>query len=581
MQKLVQHKWGWLILIAAFVAINFLASIVHTKFDLTKEKRYTITTTTKNLLKKLDDKLEVQVFLSGELPAGFQKLSNTTRDFLDVLKESNNARISYHFIAPEEEIEDANGKYGDTLVALGATPINLTVQIKQGQQSKVVFPYALVKYKEQEMLVNLYSGGKRYISAEEMNNAEAMMEYNFAKALSSLMEDEKPMLAYATGNGEAPLAGLTPTGNLMNPATFDLMSNLRRDYNVFAFDISKRAFIPDTFKVLMIVKPTLQFTDDEKLKMDQYLMRGGKIVCFIDNLNAEKDSLMSGEKRELIAYDRNLNLTDFFFKYGVRINPDLVMDLQCDFLPQIVGGTSGNPQIDFLPWNYYPWFESRNNHPINKNLGLVGGRFVNSIDTVKAAGITKTILLSSSANSRKLGTPALISFNENRYTPEDALFRQKDIPVGVLLEGNFISLFRNRIPQSQIDTLKQQGFKYMPEGNVLVKKIVVADGDMVLNDFNQKYGPLPMGQNLYTVGGKFEYQLANRDFLLNSLEFLTSNAGLMGTRNKEVVLRLLDTQKVEKEKLQWQVINIGLPLLLVILCGFIYQQLRKKKYAAQ
>jgi len=579
MKKVFEHKWGWLVLIVAFVAVNLLASILHTKFDLTKEKRYTITSTTKNLLKKLDDKLEVQVFLSGDLPSGFQKLATTTKDFLQVLKESNSSKISYRFIAPETDMEDANIKYGDTLVSLGATPINLTVQIKQGQQSKVVFPYALVKYHEEEILVNLYSGGKRVITPAEMNSAESMMEYNFAKTLNSLINVEKPLVAYAIGNGEPGLAGLTPSGNLMNPATFDLASILRKDYQVFTFDISKRAFIPDTFKVLMMVKPTLEFNDEEKLKMDQYLMRGGKIVCFIDNLNAEMDSLRMG-KRELIAYDRNLNLTDFFFKYGVRINTDLVMDLQCDFLPQLVGGTKENPQIEFLPWNYYPWFESKNNHPINKNLGLVGGRFVNSIDTVKATDVSKTILLSSSANSRKLGTPALISFNENKLTPEDALFKQKDIPVAVLLEGNFTSLYRNRIAQNQVDTLKAKGFNYLPEGNGQGKLIVVSDGDMVINDFNQKDGPLSMGTNKFTFGSKYEYQLANRDFLLNSLEYLTSNTSLMNTRNKEVVLRLLNKEKVEAEKLQWQIINIGLPLIVVVLCGFAYQVIRRKKYAA-
>lgn len=579
MKKVFEHKLGWLILIVAFVAVNFLASMLHTKFDLTKEKRYTITSTTKKLLKQLDDKMEVQVFLSGDLPSGFQKLAATTKDFLQVLKESNSSKISYRFIAPETDMEDANIKYGDTLVSLGATPINLTVQIKQGQQSKVVFPYALVKYHEQEVLVNLYNGGKRVITATEMNSAEAMMEYNFAKAMNSLATVEKPLVAYAIGNGEKELAGLTPTGNLMNPATFDLRQILSKDYNLFTFDISKRAFIPDTFKVLMMVKPTLQFDDEEKLKIDQYLMRGGKVVCFIDNLNAEMDSLRMG-KRELIAYDRNLNLTDLFFKYGIRINTDLVMDLQCDFLPQLVGGTKDNPQIEFLQWNYYPWFESKNNHPINKNLGLVGGRFVNSIDTVKAPDVNKTILLSTSANSRKLGTPALISFNENKLTPEDASFRQKDIPVAALLEGKFTSLYRNRISQNQIDTLKAKGFDYLPEGNGLGKIIVVADGDMVTNDFNQKEGPLAMGTNLFTVGSKYEYQLANRDFLLNILEYLTSNASLMSTRNKEVVLRLLDTKKVEAEKLQWQIINIGLPLILVMVCGFAYQAVRRKKYAA-
>ncbi len=567
MQKLVQHKLGWLVLIVAFAAVNLLASVFHTKFDLTKEKRYTITNTTKNLIRKLDDKVEIEVFLSGDLPSGFQKLANATKDFLQVMKESNSSKITYRFLAPDDDMEDADKKYGDTLVGLGATPINLTVQIKQGQQSKLVFPYALVKYKDKQTLVNLYGGGKRVITPAEMNSAEAMMEYNFSKTLNGLINTQKPLVAYSVGNGE-------PTG----ATSYSLQVALKKDYHLFTFDLHKQPYIPDTIGVFMIVKPSLQFDEEEKLKLDQYLMRGGKVVCFIDNLNAEKDSLSL--KPELVAYDRNLNLTDQLFRYGARINTDLVMDLQCDFLPLAIGGTKDNPQFEFLHWNYYPLFESKNNHPINKNLGLVAGRFVNSIDTVKAEDVTKTILLSSSANSRKLGTPALISVNENRNTPEDALFKQKDIPVAVLLEGKFTSLYRNRISKSQTDTLAKEGFTYMPQGNGDGKLLIAADGDMVMNDFSPKEGPLPMGMNIYTVGSQYEYQFANSDFLLNSLEYLTSNQSIMATRNKEVVLRLLDSKKVEEEKLMWQIINIALPLLLVILGGFIYQQVRSKKYAA-
>jgi gliding-associated putative ABC transporter substrate-binding component GldG len=281
------------------------------------------------------------------------------------------------------------------------------------------------------------------------------------------------LVAYSFGNGE-------PT----NYKTYDVLQALQKDYNLFTFDINKRAFIPDTFNVLMIVKPSLEFNEAEKLKIDQYLLRGGKVLCFIDNLNAEQDSLSL--KPELVAYDRNLNLTDLLFKYGVRINTDLVMDLQCDFMPFAVGGTSDKPQFEFLHWNYYPLFESKNNHPINKNLGLVASRFVNSIDTVKANNVQKTILLSSSANSRKLGTPVIISLNENRNAPEDILFKQKDIPVAVLLEGNFTSLYKNRIAQNQLDSLQAAGMQFVAEGNGNGKMIVAADGDIVLNDASQK-----------------------------------------------------------------------------------------------
>jgi len=565
MKKLLQHKLNWLFAIVVFAMVNILASLAHTKFDLTKEKRYTISKATKDILKHLNDEVEITVFLKGNIPAGFQKLANTTNDFLQVLKDKSNSKIKFRFISPDNEMDDANKLYQDTLVAMGATPINLTVQVKQGQESKVIFPYAWVKYKNQEQLISLYSGNSRMISQDEINNAEAMMEYKFLKTFNHFVFPEKPMVAYSYGNGE-------PT----DIRTYDLLQTIQKDYNLFTFDINKRAFIPDTFKVLMIVKPALQFTEEEKLKMDQFLMRGGKILCFIDNLHAEQDSL--NFKPELVAYDRNLNLTDLFFKYGVRINTDLVMDLQCDFMPFAVGGTKEKPQYEFLHWNYYPLFESKNNHTINKNLGLVAGKFVNSIDTVKAEGITKTILLSSSHNARTIGTPAIISLNENKNAPEDAMFKQHNIPVAVLLEGKFSSLYKNRIAQEIKDSMQAKGLSYLPESNIDGKIIIAADGDFVLNDASQKYGPLPMGMNLYTLGSQYEYQFANREFLLNCLEYLTNNESIIQARNKEQVLRLLNTTKVEEEKTFWQFINIGLPVVLIALYGFLYAFVRKKKF---
>lgn len=567
MQKIIQQKWGWIVLIAAFASVNFLASLANTKIDLTKEKRYTISKATKDALRSLEEKVEITIFLKGNLPAGFQKLANTTTDFVQLLKDNNAARVTYQFASPIETIAFTNQTYEDTLTAMGATPINLSVQVKQGQETKVIYPYAWIKYKHQTQLISLYSGNNRMITQDEINNAEAMMEYKFLKALDAFIHPEKPLIAYSYGNGE-----------VTDIRTYDLLETVQKDYQLFTFDINKRNFIPDTFKVLMIVKPSLQFTEDEKLKIDQYLMRGGKILCFIDNLYAEQDSL--GLKPELIAYDRNLNLTDLFFKYGVRINTDLVMDLQCNFIPFVVGGSPENPQYEYLHWNYYPLFESKNNHTINRNLGLVASRFVNSIDTVKAAGTTKTILLSSSANSRKLGTPALISLNENRNTPEDILFKQKDIPIAVLTEGKFTSLYKNRIAPEVKDSLEKMGTPFLAESYSEGKLIVVADGDIVLNDASQKYGPLPMGMSLYTMGTQYEYQFANREFLLNCLEYLNNKQGIIQARNKEQVLRLLNTSVVEEQKTTWQFMNIGLPVLLIIFYGWIYQFVRKRKYAA-
>src|SRR5690606_3632447 len=243
-----------------------------------------------------------------------------------------------------------------------------------------------------------------------------------------------------------------------------------------------------------VVKPSFRFSDEEKLKIDQFVMRGGNLLFFIDALYAEQDSLRF--KTETIAYDRDLNLTDMLFRYGVRINPDLIMDLQCDFMPFAVGGSADNPQYEYLRWNYYPVFVSPNNHLINKNIGPVAGRFVNSIDTVQAAGIEKTILLASSANSRTITTPAIISLNENRNTPQDELFNKSGIPAAVLLEGSFKSLYRSRAGKSIIDSLALMGVPFR-DSSLPAKMIIAADADIVLNDVSTKEGPLPMGVNLF------------------------------------------------------------------------------------
>jgi gliding-associated putative ABC transporter substrate-binding component GldG len=256
------------------------------------------------------------------------------------------------------------------------------------------------------------------------------------------------------------------------------------------------------------------------------------------------------------------------------------MDLQSDFLPFKVGGTDENNQNEFVHWNYYPLFASAGNHAINKNLGLVLGRFVNSVDTIEVERVKKTVLLQSSPNSRTISTPALISPNEVRNTPEDALFKKQNVPAAILLEGKFSSFFKGRISKAQRDSLSAYG-GFKQENDQDTKMIVVGDGDIVLNDFSFKNNqPLPMGVNLYTLGSPYEYEFANRNFLLNCLEYLTVKSNIIEARNKEVVLRLLDTRKVAEQKTTWQLISIALPILLIILFGIIYQQVRKHKYTS-
>lgn len=577
-QKILATKMGWLVLLLLLVAVNFLASVFHGRIDLTKEKRYTLSNATKNLVRKLDDKIQVDVFLKGDFPSGFRKLANSTNEFLQLLKDQAGSRFTYRFISPTEKMPGSEIQYGDSLVGLGAVPINLTVQKEQGQSSNIIFPVAVLHYKGKQQLINLYPGATARTSQQEINGAEVLMEYQFAKALDKISAIQKPGIAYSVGNGE-------PTDG----RTYDLRQALSEDYKFGIIDLNKGA-IPEDVNVLLIVKPAKAFTEDEKLQIDQFVMRGGKLLCFIDNLYAEQDSLAF--KPETIAYDRNLNLTDLFFRYGFRINTDLVMDLQCDIIPFVVGGNAENPQYEFLRWNYFPLLNPASRQGITANLGYVAGKFANSIDTIKAEGIQKTPLLVSSSNSRIISTPALISLNENKNVPEDAKFKMNAIPVGILLEGEFPSLFRNRISRAQTDSLAAYGqsFKAISGEN---KMIVVADGDLVLNDFipgdspNEAPMPLPMGWNKYTYReyenqsdyGRLFIPAANRDFLLNSVEYLVSDPAISQTRNKNIVLRLLDSTKIKEQKATWQFINIALPVLIVILAGFLYQQMRRRKYA--
>lgn len=555
----------WLpLVILLLLAINWAASVWHSRIDFTNEKRFTLSTATKKLLRNIPEPVQVDVFLKGDYPSGFKKLSSSTADLLQEFKETAGKNFQYNFLSPDELVEGTEVKYGDTLSAMGLAPINLTSQVKEGQQQQFVYPYAIVHYKDQALPVTLYQGKTPLINFQDLNSAEAMLEYNVANAISKIIQPEKTMIGYANGNGEP-----------MDFRIYDLVeNNLNIDYKLSLFNINTQPFVPKEFKVLMIVKPTQPFTEQAKFKLDQYVMNGGKILMFIDRLNAEMDSLQI--KNEVVAYDRGLELNDLMFKYGVRQNPDLVMDLQCDYLPFDV---NGNGQFELLPWNYFPVLESKSNHPINKNLGFVSGRFVNSIDTVEAEGIKKTILLSSSVNARRISTPALISGKENVIAPEDEKYKTSNIPVAVLLEGKFRSLFANRATQAMRDSLAAYGGIFQSQAISDNKMIIVGDGDIVLNSVVKGNQPIPMGLNPYTFGTQREFPFANKDFMQNCMNYLVNEGGLSEAKAKDYIARLLNTQKVKEEKTFWQIINIAVPVLLVILFAILFQWNRKRKYS--
>ena len=563
MKKILNNKWGWLPVLVVLLLINWLAFSFHGRLDFTAQKRFTLSNATSKLLQSVNQPVTVDVMLDGNLPSGFKKLRSATLDVLKNFKDISGASLSYNFVAPSDFIPGTNSTYGDTAAAYGLYPINLTSQVEEGQQQQYVYPFALVRSADKTMPLSLYTGKTPLINFQELNSSEALLEYNLANAISKSVRVENPIVGYAIGNGEPE-----------NITTYDLVQNvLSPNYKLFTFNPETQPKVPQEFAALMIVKPSQGFSEMAKLKLDQYVMRGGKLLISLDQLNSELDSLQS---EELIAYDRNLNLGDMLFKYGVRVNLDLVMDLQCDYLPFDV---NGDGQFQLLPWNYFPVMESPSNHPINKNLGFVVGKFVNSIDTIEVPGIKKTVLLQSSANTRTIATPALISGRENETAPQSEKYKKAFIPTAMLLEGKFSSVFANRLPTAMRDTLAAYNTPYLSDATQAGKIVVASDGDLFLNSVVKGSQPIPMGMNPYTYGTQREFPFANKDLLVSILDYLTDAQDLSEAKGKDYILRLLDGERVKDEKLTWQMINIVAPLILLLLGGIFYNYLRKRRYA--
>jgi gliding-associated putative ABC transporter substrate-binding component GldG len=456
----------------------------------------------------------------------------------------------------------------DSLSALGIVPYNLKVQEKEeAKTERVIFPFALIHYSNKAIAVDLLKGKTEpsqgldplTIEARNISNAEALLEFKFAEAIEKIQRNQKPLIGYLTGNGE-------PTG----PETYDLVQTMDADYALQIIDPNQTPVIPKEFAAILVVKPAAVFSDSAKMKIDQYIMQGGKVIWFLDILNAEKDSLALVS--QTLAYDRGLDIDDLLFKYGIRINRDLLQDQQCDLSKLVVGNAGGQPQLADVPFNYYPLLVATNNHPITKNLEPVLSQFANTVDTVKAEGITKTVLLSSSENAKVVSTPAIISLQELKTIENIQLYNKKNLPVGILLSGRFNSLYTNRASAEMRQYFTTNYGSFKTQSSEPTQQIVVGDGDIVLNGYTQKE-PFPMGYSRVQ-----ERSFANRSFLQNALQFMTGNAGIVTLRNKEVTLRLLNPQKVNEQRLMWQLINIVLPVLLVIISGIIYLQWRKRKY---
>jgi ABC-2 type transport system permease protein len=565
MKKILVTKYWWILLLLMGVLINFAASFFPFRADLTAEKRFTLSDPTKKMLRTMKGRVDITVFLDGDMPKDFKKLRNSTNELLQEFKEYGKSNIKFVFKkAGEGLVDSAKNYFLDSIATLGIKGYNINAQLKEGEgtEQRQVVPGALLSYKDRVMAVDLLSGQSDALDENSINRVEATLEYKFASTIEKITSDSMPVVGYLLGNGEE-----------FSQRIKDLVdNNLRKKYGFFFLPIDSVPAIPPVFKAIIVNKPTRKFSEEQKLKLDQYTMQGGKLLWMIDNLYAEMDSLQRTQN-EFIAFDRGLDLEDLLFKYGVRINLDLVQDLNCDKIPSVVGYVGGKPQIQLLPWPYFPLLIGNTNNPISKNLDYVLSQFPNSLDTVKAEGIRKTFLLTTSDASRILNTPAKVSWTSIQNKEDFKTFTKSYVPIAVLLEGKFNSLYANRISETIKQSLNAAKQPFRSQSSTDNKMIVIADGDIALNFVTQNEGPLFMGVNPYTKA-----KFANSEFILNCIEYLVGNSGIFETRAKDLTLRLLDKKKMEIDKTRWQFINIVVPLLLVILSGGLYQFLRKRKY---
>jgi gliding-associated putative ABC transporter substrate-binding component GldG len=583
MKKLLDNKFSWAIVVVLFIGLVYLSNWFFFRADLTAEKRFTLSAATKKVLTEIDTTLSIQVFLTGELPADYRKLNQAVQDLLSEFKSISGANLlKVSFEKPGESIKNDTAKvqFYDSLARLGVVFEQTSSVSSSTEKStqQLIIPSALLTYKNQKPIaIDLRSSKKVFkqynVLTEDpqedveatRNAAEALLEYKFASAIDKLTRKNIPTVAYAVGNGE-------PIDLKVN----DLGESLRNEYRLAVFDLKKGYPDASMIDAMMIVKPTIAFTEEDKLKIDQYLMHGGKVIWFVDKLYAELDSLKRNQAN-YTAYDRGLDIDDLLFKYGVRINGNLVQDLNCSKIPIVVGqNPDGSVKMQRIPWPYYPFLSSHSDNPITKNLDRVLPLFPSSIDTVKAVGITKTVLLSTDSNSRSLTSPAMVSVNSVSSEEDMRSFTKSYIPIAVLLEGKFNSFFNNRVSANLADSiLRTTGKPYLNKAEKAGKQIVVADADIVTNEVSQTKGPLQMG-----LLGMENYRFANREFFLNSIDYLVSSNNLFETRNKEYVLRLLDKKKLQEHRLEWQLINIGLPILFTLILGSFFQWRRKNRYTA-
>lgn len=563
----IKNTASWLLPLLAMLFVNALSYSFHTGIDLTAEKRFTLAPSTKKMVSALEEPITLTVYLKGDIPAGFKRLGNAAEEIGSSFRSISNGKFQVVFERPGEGLGDtAKAILFDSLQRMGINPTNVKAQEKKGEQSAetLVFPGAVLAGKNGSVGIDFLEGQSNLNGLESLNNAEALMEYKIAKAIVLLTRDTIPLVGYLTGNGQP-----------LDLTVYDLVENiLRKDHRFRILPIDSVAYIPEEFTALVVAKPTRPFTAAQKLKLDQYIMHGGKLLWAVDNLYASMDSLQRSSG-SFVAFDLGLDLDEQLFKYGVRINRDLLQDLECDKVPSVIGSVGDKPQIELLPWPYAPLLRNTSGHPISKNLDFVLSSFPQSIDTVAAPGISKQVLLASSDYSRTLQTPALVEWRSIRREEDLATFNKQNKAVAVLLEGKFRSALANRISTEDLQRLAvEEKRPFLSSCAASNSMIVISDADILTNAVSEQDGPISMGMNSYT-----RQQFANRDFVSNCLFYLTGGSSIMDARAKTFRLRLLDKEQLENDAFFWQMLNLLLPLVFPLALYFIYGYVRKRKYA--
>ena len=541
------------------LTLHLLGSFFFYRFDLTKDKRYTLSTTSLNLLKEVKNPLSIKVYMQGDLPAEFKRLQQETKQILEEF-QAYNSNIVFEFVDPMENQEESMDLIKD-LYRKGLTPINITVDDKGKQSQALVFPWAIATYDNKEVSIPLLKNQMGASTTQKVIGSVQHLEYSFSDAFNKITKAKQKKVAIIKGNGELKEAFIAK-----------FLLQVRDSYFIAPFTLDSVAKNPEgslqalkEYDLAVIAKPSEAFSESEKQVLDQYLMNGGKTIWLVDQVVAEIDSLYNPSGASL-AYPRDLNINDLFFKYGIRINPDIVKDEQGSPIQLASGEPGSATRFQQFNWKYAPLVTPISTHPIVKNLGGIKFDFANSIDTLKNS-IKKTVLLQSSPYSKRVGTPTAINLSMVSETTSPADYPNTGgIPLAVLLEGSFHSAFENRIK-----AFEQTNFQSTSKPT---KMIVISDGDILRNQLDKNQLPVELGYDQRS-GNLYD----NKDFLMNSVNYLLDDSGLINIRSKDLDLPLLDKEKVYANYTYIQVLTIGLQILILGVFGLLFTYFRKRNYA--